>query len=62
MKVTGERRYSHDLAKGGMEIPAENTNEKLVEFDKRRKIGWGNSLKKKEIKNKKVVLFICPVI
>ena len=78
MRVTGERRCSHDLAKGGMEIPAdfifktsnanlynqmkEKTSEKLVEFEKRREIGLRNSLKKKEAKNKKNCLFICPLI
>lgn len=69
VRVTGERRYSHDLAKGGMEVPAdfifktsnanlynqmkEKTSEKLVEFENRRKIGLEKSLKKKETKNKK---------
>ena len=69
VKVTGERRYSHDLPKGGMEIPAsfifktenadlfnqmrEMTLEKLEEFEKRRKYGLEKSLKKKETKNRK---------
>ena len=74
--MTGERRYSRDLAKGGMEFifktsnaklynqMKENTSEKLVELEKRREIGLGNSLKKKETKNKKkkIVLFICPCL
>ena len=68
VKVTGERRYSFDLAQGGMEIPAkfiyksekkeisdqmkEKTLEETKKYDERRKEGMKNSLKKKENKNK----------
>ena len=67
VKVTGKRRFSYDLAKGGMEIPAEyvfktenkdlydqmkeKTLEEVEKFEDRRKIGLENSLKKKEKKN-----------
>ena len=69
VKVTGERRYSSDLAQGGMEIPAEfiyksekkelsdqmkeKTLEEIKKYDERRKERMKNSLKKKENKNKK---------
>ena len=69
VKVTGERRYSFDLAQGGMEIQAEfiyksekkelsdqmkeKTLEEIKKYDERRKEGMKNSLKKKENKNKK---------
>ena len=69
VNVTGERRYSFDLAQGGMEIPAEfiyksekkelsdqmkeKTLEEIKKYDERRKEGMSNSLKKKENKNKK---------
>ena len=64
MKVTGKMRYSHDLPKGGMKIPAsfifktfnqmrEMTLEKMEEFEKRRNNGLEKSLKKKETKNRK---------
>ena len=68
VKVTGERRYSFDLAQGGMEIPAEfiyksekkelsdqmkeKTLEEIKKYDERRKEGMKNSLKKKENKIK----------
>ena len=63
VKVTGERRYSFDLAQGGMDIPAEfiyksekkelsdqmkeKTLEEIKKYDERRKEGMKNSLKKK---------------
>ena len=69
VKVTGERRYSFDLPQGGMEIPAEfiyksekkelidqmkkKTLEEIKKNDERRKKGMGDSLEKKENKNKK---------
>ena len=69
VKVTGERRYSFDLAQGGMGIPAEfiyksekkelsdqmkeKTLEEITKYDERRKEGMKISLKKKENKNKK---------
>ena len=65
--MTGKRRFSNDLAQGG--IPAEyvfktenkdlydQMKEKILEevekFEDRRKIGLENSLKKKEKKKKK---------
>ena len=69
VKVTRERRYSFDLAQGGMEISAEficksekkelsdqmkeKTLEEIKKYDEKRKEGMKNSLKKKENKNKK---------
>ena len=69
VKVTGERRYSFDLAQGCMKIPAEfiyksekkelsdqmkeKTLEEINKHDERKKEGMKNSLKKKENKNKK---------
>ena len=69
VKATGERRYSFDLAQGGMEITAEfiyksekkelrdqmkeKTLEEIKKNVERRKEGMKNSLKKKENKNKK---------
>ena len=78
MEVTGERRNSHDLPKGGMEIPAsfifktenaepfnqmrEKTLEKLEEFEKKRKYRLEKSWKKKKEKIGKIVFFIFPPI
>ena len=73
VKVTGERRYSFDLAQGGMEIPAEfickseqkelidqtkeNTLGKIEKYDERRKEGTKNSLKKRKVKIKNNIDF-----
>ena len=67
--MKGERRYSFDLPRGGVEIPAEfiyksekkepidqmkeKTLEEIKKYDERRKKGMENSLEKKENKNKK---------
>ena len=56
VKVTGERRYSHDLPQGGMEILAQyvyksenkdlidqmkkKTSEEIMKFEERRKKEW----------------------
>ena len=69
MEVIGERRFSFDLAQGGMETPAkftfktenielhkqmkEKTLQEIEKFEERRKIGIEKSLKKKEKKRKK---------
>ena len=69
IKMKGERRYSFDLPRGGVEIPAEfiyksekkepidqmkeKTLEEIKKYDERRKKGMENSLEKKENKNKK---------
>ena len=63
VQVTGERRYSFDLAQGGMEITPEfiyksekkelsdqmkeKTLEEIQKYDERRKEGMKNNLKKK---------------
>ena len=73
VKVTGERRYSFDLAQGGMEIPVEfiynsekkelsdqmkeKTLEEIKKYNERRKEGMKNSLKKRKIKIKNNINF-----
>ena len=74
VKVMGEKRYSFDLAEGGMEIPAEfihkpekkelsdqmkeNTLEETKKYDERRKEGMKNSLKNRKIKIKNNINFL----